>query len=242
MKKISLSIDAVQLSVEQGITVLAAARQAGIIIPTLCHLPEKPSQEAHCEVCVVACEGQEGLIKSCSTPVAEGMVITTESEAIKAHRQERLAALASTHFGDCKAPCSLTCPGQINVQGYISHVAKGQYAEAVRVVMEKNPLPFSVGRVCRRFCESRCRRIILDGPIAINHLKRFVADWCMNNAIDLNIQKQPATGKKIAIIGGGPAGLAGAYYLAKNGHAVTIFEAEKELGGLLRYGVPEFKI
>ncbi|MCI5126726.1 MAG: formate dehydrogenase subunit alpha, partial [Candidatus Electrothrix sp. AR5] len=187
-------------------------------------------------------EGREGFVKSCATPVEEGMVIITENDAIKAHRQERIAALASAHFGDCKAPCSLTCPGQINVQGYIAHVAKGQYAEAVRLVMEKNPLPFSVGRLCRRFCESRCRRVLLDAPIAINHLKRFVADWCMNNQVDLHIQKQPATGKKMAVVGGGPSGLAGAYYLAKNGHAVTIYEAEEKLGGLLRYAVPEFKV
>lgn len=170
------------------------------------------------------------------------MVIITDNDELKAHRQERVAALASIHFGDCKAPCSLTCPGQINVQGYIAHIAKGQYAEAVRLVMEKNPLPFSVGRLCRRFCESRCRRVLLDAPIAINHLKRFAADWCMSNTIDLGIQSQPATGKKIAVIGGGPGGLSAAYYLAKNGHAVTIFEAEEELGGLLRYSIPEFKL
>jgi formate dehydrogenase major subunit len=84
--------------------------------------------------------------------------------------------------------------------------------------------------------------MLMDDPIAINNLKRFVADWCMQNKVDLNIQKQPATGKKIAVVGGGPAGLAGAYYLAKNGHAVTIYEAEEKLGGLLRYAVPEFKI
>lgn len=242
MKKIRLSIDAVQLSVEPGTTILEAARQAGTTIPTLCYLSDKLPNEAHCEVCMVACEGREGLITSCSTPVEEGMEITTDSEEVRAHRQERLAALASAHFGDCKAPCSLTCPGQINVQGYIAHIAKGQYAEAVRLVMEKNPLPFSVGRLCRRFCESRCRRVLLDDPIAINHLKRFAADWCMSNQVDLNIQQQPATGKKIAVVGGGPAGLSGAYYLAKNGHTVTIFEAEEQLGGLLRYGVPEFKV
>ncbi len=242
MKKITLSIDAVQVLVDQGATVLEAARQAGITIPTLCHLSKKTSQDSHCQVCVVACEGREDLVKSCSTPAEEGMVIITDSDEVKAHRQERVAALASDHFGDCKAPCSLTCPGQINVQGYIAHVVKGQYAEAVRLVMEKNPLPFSVGRLCRRFCESRCRRVLMDDPIAINNLKRFVADWCMSNEVDLKIQKKPATGKKIAVVGGGPAGLAGAYYLAKNGHAVTIYEAEEKLGGLLRYAVPEFKI
>ncbi len=243
MKKISLSVDAVQISVEQGTTLLDAAQQAGITIPTLCHLPENKSGECgNCGVCAVACEGQPDLLHACCTPAEEGMVIITDSDEVKGHRQERVAALASIHYGDCKAPCSLTCPGQINVQGYIAHVAKGQYAEAVRLVMEKNPLPFSVGRLCRRFCESRCRRMLLDAPIAINNLKRFVADWCMENQVDLGITAQPATGKKIAVVGGGPAGLAGAYYLAKNGHAVTIYEAEEKLGGLLRYAVPEFKI
>ncbi len=242
MKKISLSVDAVQISVEQGATILEAARQAGIIIPTLCHFPKKTSLESHCQVCVVACKGQEGLIQACSTPATEGMVIVTDSDEVKAHRQERLAALASVHYGDCKAPCSLTCPGQINVQGYIAHIAKGQYAEAVRLIMEKNPLPFSVGRLCRRFCESRCRRVLLDEPVAINHLKRFAADWCMEHQVDLHIAPQPATGKKIAVVGGGPGGLSAAYFLAKNGHSVTIFEAEKELGGLLRYSIPEFKL
>ncbi|MCI5183762.1 MAG: hypothetical protein D3921_14800 [Candidatus Electrothrix sp. AW1] len=104
MKKISLSVDAVQISVEQGATILEAASQAGIIIPTLCHFPKKTSQESHCQVCVVACEGREGLIRSCSAPAEEGMVFITDSDAIKAHRQERVAALASIHYGDCKAP------------------------------------------------------------------------------------------------------------------------------------------
>ncbi|MCI5158515.1 MAG: FAD-dependent oxidoreductase, partial [Candidatus Electrothrix sp. AUS1_2] len=236
MKYITLSVDAVQVSVEQGATVLEAARQAGITIPTLCHIPKKPSQESRCGVCAVACEGREGLIHSCATPAEEGMIITTDNDAIRAHRKERVSALASIHFGDCKAPCSMTCPGQINVQGYIAHIAKGQYEEAVRVIMEKNPLPFSVGRLCRRFCENRCRRALLDDPIAINDLKRFAADWCMQNQIDLRVPRQPETGRKVAIVGGGPSGLTAAWFLARNGHEVTIYEANDQLGGLLRYG------
>lgn len=243
MKNISLTIDAIPVSVQPGATILAAACQAGITIPTLCHLAEYTSSDCGtCGICAVACEGSANLLPACSTAVSEGMVISTASEEVRDYRRQRLASWAETHLGDCKAPCNLTCPGSINVQGYIAHIALGQYEEAVRLVMERNPFPFSVGRVCRRFCESRCRRLLLDQPVAINHLKRFAADWCMSTQADLKLTKAPVTGKRLAVVGGGPAGLTAAYYLVKNGHAVTVLEAEDQLGGLLRYGVPEHKI
>ena len=108
--------------------------------------------------------------------------------------------------------------------------------------MERNPVPFSVGRVCPRFCETRCRRLLVDDPVSINHLKRYVADWCMNHEIKLNIPRDKPTGKRVAVIGGGPAGLTAAYFLTRKGHDVTIFEAAPKLGGALRYGFPEYKI
>lgn len=108
--------------------------------------------------------------------------------------------------------------------------------------IDRNPIPFSVGRVCPRFCETRCRRILIDEPVSINHLKRFVADWCMEHEIDLKIPKDRPTGKRIAVIGGGPAGLTAAWFLTKKGHSVTIFEAAPKLGGALRYGFPDYKI
>ncbi len=238
---VNLVIDGKELIAQEGITILEAAKRAEIQIPTLCFVKGKALDQA-CELCVVEVEGTAAFVRACSTPIHEGMQVTTLSPALSKHRQERLAILAETHFGDCKAPCNLTCPGQINVQGYVAHVAKGEYEEAVRLVMDRNPFPFSVGRVCPRFCETRCRRILVDEPVSINHLKRFVADWCMSNNIDLKLSCEPRTGKRIAVIGGGPAGLTAAFYLARKGHDVTIFEAMPKLGGMLRYGLPPYKI
>ncbi len=241
MSTVTLNINGDQIVAEEGITILEVAKRSEITIPTLCHVKGKPA-DSPCSVCVVEVEGQDELMRSCVTLAKEGMVIQTESDDVIKHRQERLAVISENHFGDCKAPCNLTCPGQINVQGYIAHVAKGEYEEALRVVMDRNPLPFSVGRVCPRFCETRCRRILIDEPVSINHLKRFVADWCMKKEINLKIPKDKPTGKRIAVIGGGPAGLTAAWFLAKKGHEVTIFEAAPKLGGNLRYGLPDYKI
>jgi formate dehydrogenase major subunit len=241
MTTVTLTINGAEIVAEAGLTVLEVARRSDIHIPTLCHVPGKPA-DTPCQMCMVEIEGQEGMIRACVGLAQDGMVVATESPKVVAHRLERLAILAETHFGDCKAPCNLTCPGQINVQGYIAHVAKGQYEEALRLVMERNPLPFSVGRVCPRFCETRCRRILVDEPVSINHLKRFVADWCMSHEIDLEIPKDAPTGKRIAVIGGGPSGLTAAHFLTRKGHDVTIFESSPMLGGALRYGFLEYRI
>jgi len=226
---------------ESGLTILEVARRAEIDIPSLCSVNGKNSQ-VPCGLCVVEIEGMAEPVRACAAEAKDGMKVKTDSAALVKIRQDRLAKISAAHFGDCKAPCNLTCPGQINVQGYIAHISKGEYEEAMRLIMERNPFPFSVGRVCPRFCETRCRRILVDDPVSINHLKRFVADWCMTNHIDLKIPREKATGKRVAIIGGGPAGLTGAYYLARKGHDVTLFEANPKLGGMLRYGIPTYKI
>lgn len=252
MSTVTLTIDGNRIVAEKGLTILEVAKRSSIAIPTLCYVKGKPTDKP-CDICVVEIadyvkqgitplRATEGLFRACSTLAMDSMDIQTGSKTVITHRQERLADISKTHFGDCKAPCNLTCPGQINVQGYIAHVAKGEYEEALRLVMERNPVPFSVGRVCPRFCETRCRRLLIDDPVHINHLKRFVADWCMSHEINLNIPREKPTGKRIAVIGGGPAGLTAAFFLTRKGHDVTIFEAAPKLGGALRYGFPEYKI
>jgi formate dehydrogenase beta subunit len=143
---------------------------------------------------------------------------------------------------ECTSPCQRTCPAGIDIPEYIRQIKAGNYRQAIMVIKEKNPFPLTCGRVCPHPCEDMCRLGKECDPININHLKRFVADIEMNSGERITPYKAPGTGKKVAIIGGGPAGLTCAYYLARLGHSPTIFEAMPKLGGMLRYGIPEYRL
>ena len=139
-------------------------------------------------------------------------------------------------------PCKDACPAGVSAQGYVALIAQGRYAEALRLVRRDNPLPAVCGRVCTHPCELACVRAEVDQPIAIRHLKRFVADWEMEQGeMDLP-ECKPARREKIAIVGSGPGGLTAAYYLALEGFACTIFEALPEPGGMLRVGIPAYRL
>ncbi len=241
MAKLRFILNGKKVEAEAGSTILEAAQQNRVDIPTLCHDP-RLNPTAACRLCLVEVEGARGAMSACATPVAEGMVVKTETDDITNSRRMALELLLSDHYGDCVAPCKLACPAGIDIQGYIGLVADGQYKEAIKLIKESNPLPLVCGRVCPRFCETKCRRNLVDGPVAINALKRFVADYDLNNADPYVPEVKPATGHKIAIVGGGPAGLSAAYYLALDGHKVTIFESNPQLGGMLRYGIPEYRL
>ena len=143
---------------------------------------------------------------------------------------------------ECTAPCQRTCPAGINIPAYISSIRRGKFREAVRIIKETNPLPLTCGRVCPHPCEEICRLGKAADPVNINHLKRFVADYEMTTGQRITPYQAPPTGKRVAIVGGGPGGLSCAYYLARLGHAPTIFEAMPQCGGMLRYGIPEYRL
>jgi len=143
---------------------------------------------------------------------------------------------------ECTSPCQRTCPAGIDIPEYIRQINQGNYKQAIMVIKEKNPLPLTCGRVCPHPCEDICRLGKVGDPVNINHLKRFVADREMNTNERITPYKAPETGKRVAIIGGGPGGLTCAYYLARLGHSPTIFDAMPKLGGMLRYGIPEYRL
>ncbi len=139
-----------------------------------------------------------------------------------------------------RAPCVITCPAGINVHGYVQLIGQGKYLEAVRLIMERLPLPGVLGRVCPHPCESQCRRMEVDTAIAIRDLKRFAADQV--NPDDLAEPEIKDRPEKVAVVGSGPAGLTVAYYLRLKGFQVKIFEALPILGGMLRVGIPDYRL
>ncbi|MCD8104574.1 MAG: FAD-dependent oxidoreductase [Lachnospiraceae bacterium] len=136
-------------------------------------------------------------------------------------------------------PCVSQCPAGVDIPGYVALVADGRYGDAVRLIRKDNPLPAVCGRICEHPCEVRCRRTLIDDPVNIRDLKRFAVDHA--GEVPLPVPAAP-TGKKVAVIGGGPGGISAAYYLTLMGHQVTIFEQRKKLGGMLRYGIPNYRL
>lgn len=135
--------------------------------------------------------------------------------------------------------CVTSCPAGVDIPGYIALVHEKRYADAVRLIRRDNPLPTTCAYICEHPCENRCKRTLIDAPVNIRGLKKMAVD----NAGDVPVPVCGAsTGKRVAIIGGGPGGLSAAYYLALMGHQVTIFEQRKQLGGMLRYGIPNYRL
>ena len=237
---LNLTINGKNITVEEGTTILQAARDNGIYIPSLCY-DDAVKVYGACGLCVVEAEGIPKLLRSCSAKCSEGMVVNTESKRVVQSRKIAMELLMSAHDGDCIAPCQLNCPARTDCQGYVGLIANGEYEAALKLIKNKVSLPASIGRVCPHPCETACRRGKVDEAINIAQLKAFAADMDLNSESYLP-EKSAPTGKKIAIIGGGPAGLTAAYRLAISGHEVTVYDMMEKMGGMLRYGIPQYRL
>ncbi|MFH1833554.1 MAG: FAD-dependent oxidoreductase, partial [bacterium] len=234
-------IDGRSLSVDSHMTILEAAQTEGISIPTLCHDP-RLAPVGRCRLCVVEVAG-DGLVYACETPVAEGMEVVTSNSEIEEARRARLTEYLSNHNAYCEPPCHHACPARIDIPAYLAAIARGDDAEAIRIIKRRLPLPRIIGRICPRPCESACRRTQVDGePVAICQLKRFAGDRAGDGGEATSETPAAPTGNRIAIVGSGPSGLSAAYYLALAGHQVTIFEANSEPGGMMLTGIPPYRL
>jgi len=210
-------------------------------------------------VCHIGCLGLGDCVKACAFDAiklgAKGFPEVDEFKCVGCGACEkacpknildvRTMSQRLLHFNqedDALAPCAQTCPAEIDIPKYIHHIKAGDYEAAVNTIRDRNPLLLTCGRVCPHPCETYCRRAIEDEAVSINQLKRFVADYEMNSGSRFPISCAPSTGKRVAVIGGGPAGLSCAYFLRRLGHDVTIFDMMPKLGGMVRYGIPEYRL
>jgi len=233
-----LTIDGQPVEVSQGTTLLEAASKLGIEIPMMCFL-EGCEPSTSCMVCVVKVHGRHALVPACATVAEEGMVVEASSQEIIEARKTALELLLSDHVGDCMGPCQLTCPAHMDIPLMIRQIASGQLAEAIETVKKDIALPAVLGRICPGPCENACRRSKADHTISICLLKRHVADVDLQSSQPYQPMLKPKAGKKVAIVGAGPAGLAAAYYLLIEGIDCTIYDEHEQMGGELRYAIDE---
>ena len=242
MSAVTLTIDGRSATVARGATILEAARNLDIEIPTLCHV-DGLEPAASCFLCAVQIEGVRTLSPACAMPVADGMVVTTDSEDIRASRKMALELLLSDHAGDCIAPCSAACPAGLDVPGFVYEIAGGDTQRSMQVIFERLSLPGTLGRICPRLCEQNCRRCDYDDQgLAIGALHRYATDYNQQAQQPWVPPSRDPSGKEVAIIGAGPAGLSAAFYLQCQGHQCTLFDARAKPGGMLQYGIPEFRL
>ncbi len=243
--QVSLTIDDQAVVCELGETILEAAQRVGIHIPTLCYEPRLPATAA-CRICMVEVEGARKTLPSCATVASEGMVVRTNTERVRAMRHLYLELLLSDHNSFCTPPCRDACPTHIKIPQFLEYIAHKDYKNGVRKLREDLPFPAILGRVCPRPCEGPCRRQLVEHPITICWMHRFMADQCLDEEqtgeLLLPVEPKPDSGRRIAIVGGGPAGLACAFYARLEGHSVKIFEALPKTGGMLRYGIPSYRL
>ncbi|MCX7590588.1 MAG: 2Fe-2S iron-sulfur cluster-binding protein [Kiritimatiellae bacterium] len=233
-----LTINGLKVEAPAGATVLDVCRSVGIPIPTLCHM-EGREPFTSCMLCLVKECTSGKLMPSCTAPALDGMVIATDSDEVYEARRRALELLLSEHLGDCEAPCRRACPAHMDIPRMIRQIRTHKIAAAIRTVKQHIALPAVLGRICPAPCEKGCRRTLYDGAVAICLLKRFVADADLASQTPWLPSCAPKNGRRVAIVGTGPTGLAAAYYLLQAGYTCNLYDKHPLPGGMLRYGVKE---
>ncbi|MBT8372362.1 MAG: FAD-dependent oxidoreductase, partial [Deltaproteobacteria bacterium] len=210
-------------------------------------------------VCTIGCLGLGTCVKACPfnaiTMGAQGLPEVDEKKCTGCGTCERVCPKHIINLSsvtrrimreytteECTTPCQRSCPAGINIREYIRQISLGNYHRSVQVIKERNPFPAIIGRICPRPCELDCRRNFIDEPVAINYLKRFAADFERESGERILPYKAPATGRTLAVVGGGVEGLSTAFFAARLGHEVTVYEAGAKLGGLLRSAIAKERL
>lgn len=236
-----ISIDDQDVDVPTGATILDAARKLGIHIPTLCFLEGYPPNTS-CMVCMVKVSDPPKLVPACGTIAVDGMRVENATEEVRRARRMALELLLGDHAGDCYAPCQSICPAHMDIPTMIRQISAGRFQEAVATVKLQIALPAVLGRICSKPCEKGCRRSEHGGAVSVCLLKQSVADADIEAEEPYLPEREEPTGKRVAVIGSGPTGLAAAYYLLREGHACTVFDDHPEPGGMLRYAVEDDRL
>jgi len=238
---VKIQINGKVKKVREGSTILDALRDDGIHVPTMCFL-ENTEHFPTCMVCIVKDQRTNKFIPSCSTLVAPDMDIITHDKEVKEARKTALELLLSDHVGECDAPCQTNCPAHMDIPLMNRLLAAGKFDEALRVVKKDIALPAVLGRICPAPCERACRRRSIDEPVSICTLKRYAADHDLEHQLSFLPEKEPLNGKRIGIIGTGPAGLSAAYFLLQKGYQCILYDKNPLPGGALRYAVPDDRL
>jgi ferredoxin len=238
---IKLVVNGVEIAAAKGATLLEVLKGEGIVVPTMCFL-DNSEHFPTCMVCVVKDRRMDRLIPACSVHVATGMDIVSHDEEIAEARRTSVELLLSDHVGECDAPCQTNCPAFMDIPLMNRLLAAGRFGEALRVVKKDIALPAVLGRICPAPCERACRRRNIDEPVSICTLKRYAADHDLGQSPSFLPSTAPPNGKRIGIIGSGPAGLSAAYFLLQKGYGCVLFDKNPLPGGALRYAIPDDRL
>ena len=234
---VKLKIDNRVVEAEEGAVLIDVIRESGTEVPSMCYLKGN-DHFTSCMVCVIRERNSDKLRPSCSVKVEEGMDIITLDDEIREARKTALELILSEHVGDCEAPCQITCPAHMDIPLMNRLLAAGKFSEALLVVKKDIALPAVLGRICPAPCEGACRRKPMDGAVSICLLKRYAGDHDLESEASWLPERAPSSGKNVAVVGAGPAGLAAAYHLSLLGHDCVVIDRNGSAGGSMRKEVP----